>query len=83
MQLWTAERGSAVTEVNTYPRKRVIHWIWAGGDMDQVLDFQDSVRRYAKSLGCTEMTLGGRFGWQRVLKSHGWKPKGIVMEAET
>ncbi|NKX40950.1 hypothetical protein HGG71_05635 [Rhodobacteraceae bacterium R_SAG2] len=81
MQLWTADKASAVTEVTDYPKKRVIHWFLAGGDMAAVLDFQQSIRTYGKALGCTEMTLSGRSGWQRALKSHGWTQKGIVMEA--
>ena len=82
MQLWTTERGSAVTQIINHPRKRQIHWIWAGGDMGQVLAFQDSIRAYGKAFGCTEMTLAGRSGWQRVLKKHGWTKEGIVMEAK-
>ena len=81
MQLWTAEEGSAVTQINIYPRKRQIHWIWAGGNMKQVLAFQDSIRAFGKAHGCDEMTLAGRFGWKRVLQSYGWKNKGIVMGA--
>lgn len=81
MQLWSAEGGSVVTQIIIHPRKRQIHWIWAGGDMGQVLAFQNSIRSYGKAHGCAEMTLAGRTGWGRVLKSHGWAGKGIIMEA--
>lgn len=81
MQLWHAPDGSAVTQINEHPARRSIHWIWAGGNLDQVLDFQDSVRAFGRAHGCTEMTLAGRNGWQRALKAHGWEAKGVIMGA--
>lgn len=81
MQLWHAPNGSVVTQIIEHPQRREIHWFLAGGDMSQVLGFQDSVRAYARHLGCTAMVLGGRAGWQRALKDDGWQTKGIVMEA--
>lgn len=82
MQLWHTPKGSAVTEVINAPRKRIMHWFLAGGEMDQVLRFQDSIRIYARAIGCTEMTLSGRPGWVKVLRRHGWTQKGVLMGAE-
>lgn len=81
MQLWATDTATAVTQINVYPQGRKIHWIWAGGEMGQVLDLQDSVREFGRINGCNGMTLAGRSGWQRTLKSHGWKPQGVIMEA--
>lgn len=80
MQLWHGPDGAAVTQVVDFPQKRVLHVLFAGGSMEQIIDFQDSAAEWGKAQGCTEMTLSGRKGWVRALKDHGWKPKDVVME---
>lgn len=82
MQLWSGERGCAVTEIINYPRKRVLHCFLAGGEMDQILDMIDSAIAWGKTQGCESLTLSGRLGWERVLKPHGFKPVLITMERE-
>ena len=76
MQLWQGPKGAAVTLILSHPQKRLIHFFLAGGEMEQVLDFQDSVAAWGKAHGCTEMTLAGRVGWSRVLKPFGWERQG-------
>lgn len=82
MQLWTADAGSIVTSITTYPRKRIIQIFLAGGEMAQVLDFLPSIEAFAKAWGCAEMTCSGRYGWVRVLQPRGWTKKGIMMGVE-
>lgn len=72
MQLWPAENGCAVTEIIVFPRKKVLHVFLAGGELTQITDMDDSAANFAKSQGCTGMTLAGRKGWSRVLKAKGW-----------
>lgn len=62
------------------PNKRVLHVLYAGGEMEQIKDFQASAAEWARQMGCASMTLSGRLGWQRALKDYGWKPREIVME---
>lgn len=81
-QLWLGPEGAAVTQVIDFPQKRVIHVLYAGGKMGQIIDFQESAAAWGKAIGCSEMTLSGRFGWQRVLDKHGWKPQTVVMGLE-
>jgi hypothetical protein len=80
MQLWQGPRGAAVTLITDFPQKRVLHVLLAGGDMQQIIDFQESAAAWGKSHGCTQMTLSGRLGWQRALKNHGWRVSGVIME---
>ena len=80
LQIWPAPRGCAVTEVVEYPQKRVLHIFLAAGDLEQFDDMLESAVAWAKSAGCVGITLSGRFGWQRVLKKHGFKPIQVVME---
>lgn len=72
MQFWPAPKGCAVTEIVNYPRKKVLHIFLAGGEMEQIIDMDDSAVEFAKMNGCTGMSIAGRKGWKRVLKNKGY-----------
>jgi hypothetical protein len=82
MQFWPAPRGCAVTELVRFPRKMTLNCFLAGGEMDQILDMFEDARNWGRQQGCTAFTLAGRAGWQRVLKSRGFSPTMVVLEAE-
>ena len=82
MQLWAGERGCAVTEITVYPRKKILHVFLAGGDMEQILDFQESAAEFARINKCDSMTIAGRRGWTRVLDKHDWEEAFCVMSKE-
>jgi len=71
-QFWPAPKGCAVTEIVNYPRKKVLHIFLAGGEMEQIIDMDDSAVEFAKMNGCTGMSIAGRKGWKRVLKDKGY-----------
>jgi hypothetical protein len=79
---WHGENGCAVTEFTVYPTKKVLHVFLAGGDMQQILDFEESAAVFGKACGCTEMTLAGRKGWRKVLGDRGWHEIHTVMGRE-
>jgi hypothetical protein len=81
-QIWPAPRGVAITEIIEYPRKRVLHVFLAAGELDQLLDMIKSAEDWGRTQGCTSLTLSGRFGWQRILDKHGFKPVLVTMERE-
>jgi hypothetical protein len=83
MQLWSGEKGCAVTEIIMYPRKKVIHVFLAGGDMNQIIDFEESALEFGRINGCQTMTLAGRKGWTKILDKRGWKESFVVMSKET
>lgn len=80
MQLWPAPRGCAVTEIVVYPKKTVLNVFLAGGELDQILDGIESVAAWGRAQGCEGLSLAGRRGWERVLKSRGWVTTHAVME---
>jgi hypothetical protein len=73
MQLWPAEKGCAVTELITFPRKKVMHIFLAGGELDQFFDMHESAIQWAKSQGCSAVTLSGRRGWTKAMSTKGWE----------
>lgn len=82
MQLWAGEKGCAVTQIINYPNKKVLHVFLAGGEMEQIVDFQESAKKFGKMNGCTAMSIAGRKGWAKVLPKHGWSEKYTVMGME-
>jgi hypothetical protein len=82
MQLWPGERGCAVTEIVVYPSKKVLHVFLAAGEMDQIVDMQESAEEWGKAQGCTAMTIAGRKGWSRVLANHGYEEKFVTLAKE-
>ena len=79
MQFWPAPKGCAVTEIVNYPRKKVLHIFLAGGEMQQIIDMDDSAVEFAKMNGCTGMSIAGRKGWKRVLKDKGYEETFTVL----
>jgi hypothetical protein len=82
MQFWPAEDACAITEIIVYPRKRAFHVFLAGGNMDTIVDMDESAVYYAKLNGCTIMSIAGRKGWQRVLTDKGYKNTLTVLMKE-
>lgn len=68
MQLWHGPNGAMVTEVQDYPRKRVLHVWWAGGRLETILQLIPHIEQFAKDIGCGKITCTGRKGWERVFK---------------
>jgi len=79
-QLWPNGRSVAVTEVITYPRKRILHCFLAGGKMSEIIEMMPHAAQWGASVGCAGFTIAGRKGWKRVLDRHGWKPTFTVLE---
>ena len=82
MQFWPAERGAAITEVVSYPRSKTLHIFLAGGELDQIVDMEASAARFARAVGCNQMTVAGRRGWLRVLGDQGYKESLTLLSKE-
>jgi|EP01050_Picozoa_sp_SAG11_P000685 hypothetical protein len=81
-QFWPAEKGCAVTEIIMFPKKKIFHVFLAGGEMDQIVDMNDSAAQFAKAQGCDGMSIAGRKGWSRVLKNEGWTESFTTLAKE-
>ena len=73
LQFWPAADACAITEVIEYPKKKVLHIFLAGGNMDTIVDMNESAEYFAKLNGCTGMSIAGRKGWSKVLSKKGYK----------
>ena len=65
-----------------FPKKKIFHVFLAGGEMDQIVDMNDSAAQFAKAQGCDGMSIAGRKGWSRVLKNEGWTESFTTLAKE-
>jgi|TARA_Y100000361_G_C11160578_1_gene347057 hypothetical protein len=72
-QFWEAPLGCAITEIVVFPRKKVLHIFLYAGELQQVLDMEESAKIWAKEFGCSAFSLSGRRGWKRVLEKRGFR----------
>lgn len=79
MQFWPAPKGCAVTEIVTYPKKKVLHIFLAAGELEQIIDMDSSAVEFARINGCTGMSIAGRKGWSKVLKNSGYRETFTVL----
>jgi hypothetical protein len=82
-QFWPGLRSAIVTEINEYPRIKILNFFLAGGDIDELAIMSKFIENWAKMAGCQRITLVGRRGWERsFLKERGYKPKWFVLAKE-
>ena len=82
MQLWMGDAGCAVTEIIVYPKRKILHVFLAAGDMEQILDFEESAIEFGKMNGCDGMSIAGRPGWQKILGKRGWNMAFVNLSKE-
>ena len=79
MQLWPREDACAVTQIITYPRKKVLHIFLAGGRMETIVDMDKDADDFAKRQGCSALSIAGRRGWGKILASNGYEPSFVTL----
>lgn len=82
MQLWPAEDGCCVTEILTYPQRKVLNGAICGGDMDRVLDMIPAIEEWARLQGCDCVEITGRRGWTRALGPLGYRDAAVVLRKD-
>lgn len=82
LQLWPKPEGVLVTEIITYPRKRVLNVFLGGGKLTELEAMHEEVIAWAKEQGCTCARISGRKGWERAYKARGWVPLFVTLEKE-
>ena len=81
-QYWMRGESGIVTEVVSYPRKKVLNYFLVLGKLDECLALQPEIEAFAREHGCAGVTCAGRDGWLRVLPKHGWRSLWNVMVKE-
>jgi len=77
---YPVQNGAAVFKVGEYPQKKVlIIWLYGGEMASNVKGVLEAAEFHARELDCTEIMIGGRRGWERVLKPYGFAHQGVVL----
>lgn len=66
-KLWVGERSAAVTEIVNRPRLRIANAWLAGGDLDELREWETAMVAWAKLHGCHQARIYGRRGFLRAL----------------
>lgn len=72
MQAWTKNDSLVVTEVLAFPRKRILHIVFAVGELDDVLALQPQFEAFGREHDCDKVVMEGRAGWDKILPKEGW-----------
>ena len=83
LQLWLGERCAGVTEILTFPRKRMLNLFLAGGDLGEMKTLQAGIEAFARAHACEGLMFSGRLtaaaqrasGWGRA--GAGYRPTHI------
>ena len=79
-QVWFGRESVAITEIASYPRRKVLSIIHAGGDLNELQDeMEPQMCAFARSQGCQSITVQGRKGWERVRQARDYKFGFITM----
>jgi len=71
-----------VTQIVTYPQKKVFFVFLAGGKLEQLYEMEDDMTDWAREQGCSEIELNGRLGWMKVLKNKNWNVQSVTLTKE-
>ena len=77
--------GGAVFEVAQDKDRRILHCVAFGtenGALDRIGDWIRAWEGLALDNGCRWLSLRGRFGWERVMKSRGFVRRGDYLEKD-
>lgn len=73
MQSFSDGHSWAITQVNEFPRKKVVDIVFVVGELESLTEIlENKVEKFARSINADAITASGRPGWDKV-KSEGWK----------
>ena len=69
MQLWPGTHSAVVTQIQDFPRMKVLHIFLAGGNLENLETLTPHIQKFAEDMECRKITLTGRRGWSRTFVS--------------
>lgn len=81
-QFYSFDKCAVIMQHENYPGYSIYHCFIACGELEAILAAEPYMNDVARELGCKYLSIAGRVGWPRVLKSHGWKHALSVLHKE-
>jgi hypothetical protein len=83
-QFWPGANSAVVTEVQTFPRLKSLHFWLVGGELPELLNrLRPAIEFWGILQGCTGFSTAGREGWQRAMRPYGYEPAYHVTIKDT
>tara|TARA_R110002020_G_scaffold7935_7_gene32605 strand:+ start:2566 stop:2958 length:393 start_codon:yes stop_codon:yes gene_type:complete len=77
---YPVQNGAAIFRVARYPQKRMLRiWIAGGHMAPNINAVLEAAEFHADQHDCDGIEIGGRKGWERVLKKHGYQHKSVLL----
>jgi len=69
-----------VGQIEVYPGgERVFQFLWAVGDVRELVAMVPGCEAMARMMGCTAMLIEGRPAWKKVMEPLGYKPWSLTL----
>lgn len=70
-----------MVQVNSYPKCRVVSFIWAAGrEVDKYLVLGlEALHEFAVMVGAAEVKVEGRLGWKKILAPYGYNFDRVIL----
>lgn len=83
-QLWPGTRSVVVTEVQIYPRKKLLCFFLAAGELPELRRMLPFILAWGRDQQhCDRAVIIGRAGWVRTfLTQEHWRPRALVLEKD-
>ena len=80
LMLWPHPNQQAVfiTELVDFPQYRAMNLLFLAGNMSECEEILEAVTTFARIAECKKIFGGGRPGWGRYAKKHGFKKERII-----
>lgn len=84
LQFWAGPQSVVITEIITYPRKKILNFFLAGGNMEELQAMYAGLIEWGRAEGCSGAVIAGRKGWARsfLTRNEGWNETLTVLERD-
>jgi len=84
LTLWVSPGSFVLTEVVEYPRLKELNMFLAGGNLDELCEFDEPITEYAKAMGCARIEAHARKGFsrRREMRAIGFHSRQVLIHKE-
>jgi hypothetical protein len=77
-QVWVENDSVIITELLVFPRRSVLRYWLAAGDMDDMLTLLPKLEAWGREQGATLAEMVGRRGWRKEAQANGYEAAATI-----